>query len=415
MCGGLVLSRSAHAAGSDLLKIGLIGCGGRGTGALLNALAADAHTKVHALSDWIAKRVRTTKQAAVENFGKDRVDVPEERCFAGLDSYKNVLASGIDVVLIALPTYFHPHYVKAAIDAGIHVFCEKTHAVDPPGVRMILDASETAKKKNLALVSGLAWRYDTGAIETMKRIHDGAIGEIIAIEETCNCGGLRCLPREPGQTEMEYQLQDWFDFFWLSCDLPGLNLVHHVDKASWAMKETVPVSCWGMGGRQTRTDPRFGDAWDHHATVFQYENGVRMFAYCRQQDGTFPDVSDRFYGTKGRCDLLQYRIDGENPWRFEQGHSNRFELEHVALFRSIRDGSPLNNGLYMAQSSLLGVMATWASFTGNVITWDRAFHSNAVLGPADPDTITFQTQPPTVPGQDGHYPLPRPGVTAFPV
>jgi myo-inositol 2-dehydrogenase / D-chiro-inositol 1-dehydrogenase len=333
----LALGRSAHAAGSDVLRIGLVGCGGRGAGAAVNALNADPNTRLVAMADIFPENIQTSRDHIQRLYG-DRVAVPEDHCFSGFEGYQNLIASGVDVVLLALPTFFHPQYLKACVDAGKHVFCEKIHAVDAPGVRLVLQSGEIARAKGLSIVSGLAWRYDTGALETMKRVHDGAIGEIFSIEETCNTGSLRSRPRQPGWTEMQYQLQDWYNFFWLSCDLPGLNAVHNLDKAAWAMHDQPPLCCWGMGGRQTRVGPQYGDAWDHHTTVFEYANGTRLHSYCRQQDGCVTDISDRFYGTKGRCDLLRYQIDGQTTWRYEGRPSNRFDLEHVALFSAIRSG-----------------------------------------------------------------------------
>ncbi len=407
--GPLSLSRSAHAAGSDILNIGVIGCGGRGAGAAANALDADPHSQLVALADVLPERVQSSRARLRERFG-ERVHVPDERCFVGLDAYRQVLASGVDVVLLALPTFFHPHYLKACVEAGKHVFCEKIHAVDPPGVRTVLAAGRLAEQQGLSLVSGLAWRYDTGVQETMKRVHDGAIGRIVSIEEVCNTGSLRSRPRQVGWSEMEYQLQDWFNFFWLACDLPGLNAVHNLDKAAWALHDEPPLHCWGTGGRQTRVGPQYGDAWDHHATVFEYADGTRLHSYCRQQDGCVPRISDRFFGTKGWCDLLNYRIEGENAWRYPGRPSNRFDREHEALFSAIRQNQPLNNSLYMARSSLLAIMSTWASYTGQQISWDQAFHSDFVVAP---ETLAMDADPPTLPDEDGHYPLPVPGITRF--
>jgi len=289
VAGGLAVSRAVHAAGSDILKVGLVGCGGRGSGAAVDALTADPHTKLVAM-------------------------------------------------------------------------------------------------------------------------HDGAIGQIVALEETCNTGSLRWRPRQPGWTEMEYQIRDWYDFFWLSCDLPGLNLVHDLDKGAWAMRDEPPVRCWGMGGRQTRLGPRFGDVWDHFSIAYEYASGARMFAYCRQQDGCASDISDRFYGTKGRCDLLRLRIDGEKPWRYAGPDCDRFTLEHVALFSAIRSGKPINNGLYMARSSMLAIMATWACYTGEVITWEQAMKSNHAVAP---ERLALDADPPTRPDVQGNYPMPVPGLTKF--
>ena len=407
--GGLALSRSAHAAGSDVLKVGLIGCAGRGSGAALNAMNADKNAKLIAMADLFPQNLQASRRN-LKALKPDQVAVADEHCFLGFDAYEKLIASGVDVVILALPTFFHPHYLKACIDAGKHVFCEKIHAVDAPGIRMVLAAAEQAKKKGLTIVSGLAWRYDTGVRETMKRVHDGAIGQIVAIEETCNTGFLRSRKRQPQWTEMEYQIQDWYNFFWLACDLPGLNLVHNLDKAAWAMHDEPPLRCWGMGGRQTRVGPQYGDAWDHFAIVYEYANGMRLNAYCRQQDFCLTSITDRFFGTKGRCDLLANRIDGQTNWRYPGRACNRFDLEHVALFSAIRSGKPVNNGLYMARSSLLGIMATWACYTGQVITWEQAMNSNHVIAPA---TLSRDAEPPTRPDAQGNYPMPVPGITRF--
>jgi predicted dehydrogenase len=403
----LPIARGAHAAGSDVLRVGLIGCGARGSGAAINALNADVNAHLTAMSDLFPEKIRASRQA-LRQLKPGQVAVDDEHCFGGFDGYQKVLASGVDVVLLALPTFFHPTYLKACVEAGKHVFCEKIHAVDAPGVRTVLAAAEQARKKGLSIVSGLAWRYHTGVRETMKRIHDGAIGQITAIEEICNTGSLRCRQRQPQWTEMEYQIQDWFNFFWLAGDLPGLNLVHNLDKAAWAMHEEPPLRVWGTGGRQTRVGPQFGDAWDHHAAVFEYAGGTRLFAYCRQQDGCGFQISDRFLGTKGRCDLLRCQIEGEINWRYKGPECERFDLEHAALFSAIRRGRPINNGLYMARSSMLAIMMTWACYTGQEITWEQAINSNYVVAPK---RLALDADPPTHPDKQGNYPTPIPGVT----
>jgi len=405
------VARGAHAAGGDVLRVGLVGCGGRGRGAALNALNADPHARLVALADLYPQQI----QRAIDNLKMvkgPQVAVDAEHRFVGFEACGQLLASGVDVVLLALPTYFHPIYLKACVDAGKHVFCEKIHAVDPPGVRAVLAASEEARRKGLSMVSGLAWRYDTGVRETMARVHDGAIGRILALKEICNTPSLRSLARRPGMTEMEYQIYDWYDFNWISADLPGLNLVHNLDKGAWAMHDQPPVKAWGMGGRQTRTGPTFGDVYDHHATVFEYADGTRMYAYCRQQNGCFTDVSDTYLGTKGRCNLLGNRIEGQTNWRYTGRPSNRFDLEHVALFSSIRSGKPINNGLYMARSSLLALMCTWCSYTGREITWEQAWNSNYEVKLS---RVAFDAEPPTRPGPDGQYPIAMPGLTKLPI
>ena len=408
MTAGLALARSAHAAGSDILRVGLVGCGGRGAGAAVNALNADPNAKLVALADVFPDMLNSAR-ANLKKEKPDQVAVDDDHCFVGFDAYQKVIECS-DVVLLALPTYFHPIYLKACVDAGRHVFCEKIHALDAPGVKLLLEAGEIAKQKGLSIVSGLAWRYHTGVRETMQRVLDGALGQIVTIEETCNTGSLRSRHRQPGWSEMEYQLRDWYNFNWLAGDLPGLNMVHNLDKAAWAMREEPPLHAWGMGGRQTRVGREYGDAWDHFAVVYQYADGTRMYAYCRQQDGCLTSIADHFVGTKGSCDLLNCRIDGEHKWRYAGPDCNRFDLEHVALFKAIRQSQPVNNSLYMARSSLLAIMATWVCYTGQLITWDQALNSKYVLAPP---RLALDADPPTKPDAQGNYSLPHPGLTKF--
>ena len=403
---GLTLARSAHAAGSDMLRVCLVGCGGRGAGAAVNALTADPNCKLVALGDIFPDMLQSAR-TNLRAIKPQQVAVPDDHCFLGFDAYQKVIACS-DVVLLALPTYFHPIYLKACVDAGKHVFCDKIHALDAPGVKLVLEAGEVARQKGLSIVSGLAWRYHTGVRETMARVLDGAIGQITTIEETCNTGSLRSRHRQPGWSEMEYQLRDWYNFYWLAGDLPGLNLVHNLDKAAWAMREEPPRHAWGMGGRQTRIGRQYGDAWDHFAVVYEYANGTKMYAYCRQQDGCLTSIADRFIGTKGTCDLLGCRIDGENKWRYAGPDCNRFDLEHVALFNAIRKGPPVNNTLYMARSSMLAIMCTWAAYTGRLITWEQAMNCQHVVAP---QRLAMDAEPPAKPDAQGNYPMPTPGVT----
>ena len=236
------------------------------------------------------------------------VDVDAERCFVGFDAYQKLIASGVDVVLLATPPHFRPIHLKACIDAGKHVFCEKPVAVDAPGVRSVLATCEEAAAKKLNVVSGLCWRYDYGVRETMKRVLDGAIGEIIAIRETYNTGTLGQRPRQPDWTEMEYQMRNWSYFTWLSGDHNVEQHVHSLDKAAWALHEEPPVQAWGMGGRQVRTEAIYGDIFDHHAVCYEYANGVEVYSYCRQMAGCSSDTSDVFLGTHGRASILANRI-----------------------------------------------------------------------------------------------------------
>lgn len=408
MAGSLVIERTAHAAGSDVLRIGLVGCGGRGTGAAANALGADPNTKLVSMADAFPDRIQSSLKGLKDQF-KDRVAVTPERCFVGFDGYKQLIDSGVDVVLLCTTPHFRPIHLKACIDAGKHVFCEKPVAVDAPGVRSVLATSEDAAKKNLSLVSGLCWRYDYGVRETMKRVLDGAIGDIVSIQETYNAGTPWQIARQPNWTEMEYQMRSWYFFTWLSGDHNVEQHVHSLDKALWAMRDQPPVRAWGLGGRQVRTDPSFGDIYDHHAVCYEYASGVPVYSYCRQMPGCWTDVADIFHGTKGRADILGHRIQGADgkKWRYEGPKPGMYDVEHQSLFASIRDGKPINNGLYMARSTMMGILGRMATHSGQAITWDEAINSNISLAPKQ---YTMDAAPPTVPDKDGKYPVDIPGI-----
>jgi predicted dehydrogenase len=399
VAGTLSIARSAHAQGGDTLRVGLIGCGGRGTGAAAQALNADSNVKLVAMGDAFGDRLQTSlanlkKQSAIAQ----KIDVSPERQFVGFDAYKQVLESGIDVALLTTPPHFRPAHLKAAIEAGKHVFCEKPVAVDAPGVRAVLATCEEAKRKNLAVVSGLCWRYHTGKRETFKQIHDGAIGDIVAMQVSYNTGGLWMHPRQPHWSDMEWQLRNWLYFTWLSGDHNVEQHVHSLDKAAWAMHDEPPVRAIGLGGRQVRIQPEFGHIFDHHAVVYEYANGVKLFAYCRQQDGCAVDVNDHIFGTKGRCDVMKHRITGEKPWRYDGPDSNMYQLEHNELFTSIRSGKPINNGLYMTRSTMLAILGRMATYTGQVITWDQAMASTEDLTPPSYEFGPLPTPPVAMPG-----------------
>ncbi len=409
LLGGLSLARSAHAAGSDLLKVGLIGCGGRGSGAAGNALNADAGAKLYALGDAFEDRLQGSLHGLKQEYG-ERVDVDSSRQFVGLDAYQKVIDSGVDVVLLATPPHFRPIHLKAAVDAGKQVFCEKPVAVDAPGVRSVLATTEEARKKNLNLVSGLCWRYHRGVKATMQQVLEGAIGQIRAIQETYLTGPLWTRPRQPGDTEMRFQVRNWYYFAWLSGDFNTEQHVHSLDKALWAMGDEPPLRAWGLGGRQVRTDAIFGDIYDHHAVVYEWPGGVRVFSYCRQQAGCYGDVSDHFLGSLGEADIGQHKITGKNPWHFQGDGGNMYDLEHQALFAAIRSGQTINNGLYMARSTMLAILGRMVNYTGRILTWDEALASKQLLAPA---AYTWDAEPPTMPGPDGRYPVALPGQTKF--
>jgi predicted dehydrogenase len=384
VAGNLAVSRMAHAAGDDTLRIGLIGCGGRGTGAAADALSTNSATnkvKLIAIADVFEDQVKSARQRFLAR-GPELVDLPEERCFAGFDAYKKLIdLKEIDVVLMATPPHFRPAHYKYAVEHGKHCFVEKPVAVDAPGYRSVVETNKLAKEKGLTVVSGLCWRYEEGVRQTMQRVLDGAIGEIVAMHENYNTGYLWHRGRKPQWSEMEYQMRNWLYYTWLSGDFNVEQHVHSLDKASWAMGDKPPASAVGLGGRQTRTEEQWGNIFDHHAVIYEYANGVKLFAFCRQQDGTAGDVEDYFIGTKGRCEVLENRITGENKWRYRGAKSPMYQQEHRDLFNALRAGKSIFNGDYMATSTMLAILGRMATYTGQKITWEQAVNSKEDLTP----------------------------------
>lgn len=401
--GGLSIARSAHAAGDDTLKIGLIGCGGRGSGAAANALRADKNCKLVAMADLFSDRLDASLKALQSEMG-DKVAVDEDHRFLGFDAGMKLIQSDVDVVLLAESPHFRPAHLKAAVEAGKHIFAEKPVAVDAPGVRSVLASVEEAKKKNLNLVAGLCWRYDYGVRETMKKVLDGAIGQIKAIRETYLASPLSFRPRQPEWTEMEFQLRNWQYFTWLSGDFNVEQHVHSLDKAAWAMGDEPPKRAFGMGGRQLRA-PEQGNVYDHHAVVYEYDNGVQVFAYCRQMPNCWLDINDVFIGDKGEANILQNKITGENKWKYSGPKPNMYDVEHEALFSAIRSGNAINNGEYLARSSMLGILGRMVNYTGQPLTWEEAINSQETLGPK---RYAFDAEAPTLPDKDGRYLIPTP-------
>jgi predicted dehydrogenase len=407
--GQLALERSVHAAGNDVIRIGLIGCGGRGTEAALNAMNAGKDIRLVALADIFDERLKASREQ-LKKSKPDQVEVKDDSCFVGFDAYEKLVASGVDAVLIAAASHFHPTILKVAVAAGKHVFCEKPHGIDIPGLKISMAAAEEAKKKNLSLVSGLCWRYDPGVRETMQRLHDGAIGDIVAIQENYLSNPYILRERRPGQTEMEWQMWNWYHFNWLSGDQTAQQLIHSIDKSSWALRDQAPRKVHGMGGRQTTLEPKFGDQFDHQAVIFEYENGVRVFGFTRDQAECHRDTNDYILGTKGRCNLLNCRIEGETNWRYEKPRENMYDVEHAELFQSIRDGKPINNGHYMCLSSALAIAAQIACYTGAILTWEDVMNSKRSF--ALP-RYGWDVEPPVKPGPDGRYPTAMPGTAEY--
>jgi len=407
----LGIARSAHAAGVDGFRVGLIGCGGRGCGAAVNATNAGHDVKVVAMADLFEDQLNKG-YANLKRANESQVQVGSEHRFFGFDAYKKLLESDINVVVIAAASHFHPVFFRAAIGAGKHVFVEKPHALDVPGIKSVIETCELAEKKGLAVVSGLCWRYDQAVREAMQRVEDGAIGDIIAIQEYYVGGPYHATLRQPPWSELEFQLRNWYHFNWLSGDQTAQQLIHSIDKSSWALGDVPPVKAWGLGGRQVCLEPKYGDQFDHAAVVFDYPNGVPVYAYCRDIPGCFNQTSDTILGTKGRAVMpRRCRIEdrqGNIVWRAPDSKVNMYDNEHKEMFESIRQGQPINNGNYMVTSSMLAILAQMVAYTGQEISWERAMTSTRDFSLPE---YSWDAKPPVKPRADGTYDAPMPGIT----
>ena len=404
---GFSLERTAHAAGSDVIKIGMIGCGGRCSGAAGEALQAGPDVRLVAMCDIFDGRLQSARKTLTRH-APEQVAVDDDHCFVGFDGYQKVIDS-VDVVLIACASKFHPMYAEAAIKAGKHVFVEKPHAIDPVGVRRMRAVCELAKQKGLSIVSGLQSRFSNGWQETVKRIHDGMIGNVVAIQSMFLRGPYRTEARKANLTETQYQFSNWYHFRWLSGDDVTQSLVHNLDRASWILKEEMPQSAFGLAGRSASFGEIYGDMFDHHTVVYEYKSGVRVYALCRTELGCYNNSGDIIMGSKGTCQLDRCRITGETNWHFAGKSNNPYQAEQDALFAAVRKGEPLNSGSYMANSTMLGVLGQIACYTGKQTAWSDAAESNLQFGPT-PEDSTFQTPPPSLPDASGNYPLPMPGI-----
>lgn len=405
--GSLDISRSAYAAGSDLLRVGVIGCGSRNAGAGAQALAADSGARLVAMCDIFLDRVKA-KRAEIKKARPDQVMVDDDHCFTGFDSYKKVIEAS-DVVLIANAAKFHPFHTMAAIQAGKHVFTEKPHGIDPAGLKLMKAACDLAKEKKLSVASGLHSRHHPGYAETVQRIHDGAIGDIVSIEENFLRAPYGITSHNPGMSEIEWQCSTQYHFVWLSGDDVVQSLVHNLDRATWAMKEQTPVKCHGLGGRSAMTDGIYGNVFDHHSVIYEYANGVRLYAFCRTTTGCYDESSSIILGSKGRASITGHRIWGDNAWRW-QGSADPYQIEHDKLFAGIRSGNPVNNGDYMVRSTMIGVMGQISCYTGKEVTWEQINQSDFAYLPK-PEDCHDGMEAPIKPGPDGSYPVYVPGKT----
>jgi predicted dehydrogenase len=406
--GTMSLARSAHAAGDDVIRVGMVGCGGRCTGAALNAMNADPGVQLVAMSDLFADRVYP-KREALKKQKPEQVKVDDDHCFVGLDGYKAVIDS-VDVVLIACAAKFHPMYLKAGIEAGKHVFVEKPHGIDPLGIKVVKEATELAKKKNLGILSGLQSRFHPAIRETIQRVLDGQIGDIVSFEENFVRGPYGNTGRPHNLRELEIQYGNQYRFSWLCGDDVPQSLVHNMDRATWALGEVTPVKCHGFGGRSS-SENLLGDVFDHSAVVYHYANGVRGYAFCRTTRGCYNENSSNILGTKGIAYPVHGKITGENEWKFNGQNENPYDAEHREFVKSIRDGAPLNCGDYMARSTLVTIMGQLSCYSGREVTWDQVVESDYFISPK-PEDCTWDMEPPTAADENGVYPVcARPGIT----
>lgn len=411
--GALSVARSAHAQGTDVIRIALVGAGGRGTGAALNALRAmegKANVKLVAVADAFEGPVQRCVEALASR-APGQVDVPRERQFTGLDAYQQAIASGCDMVLLCSPPGFRPMHFEAAVAAGKHVFLEKPVACDGPGVRRILATNAQAKEKGLLVAVGHHLRHETKHREIVRRIHEGAIGELKYLRCYFNSGGVWVRPRRPEQTEMQFQVNNWYYFTWLSGDHIVEQHVHDLDVANWIV-QGHPVKANGMGGRQVRIGSQYGEIFDHHSVEFDYPGGVKLFSYCRHIPGCWDSFSEHAHGTLGQANIEGHgtavlRVDGQEPqsWkRTEDGH----QTEHDDLFAALRAGKPYNEADWATESTMTAILGRMATYSGREVTWDEAMQSDLDLSPSG---FTWDSVPQSKPGPDGIYPCALPGVT----
>jgi len=405
---GLSLMRGAYAAEDNKLRIGLVGCGGRGRGAAIDALSADPNTVLTAVGDAFKETAAETVNLLKANDAySNRVLVTPETTFDGLECYKAVIEN-CDVVLLCEPTHFRPMSFRAAVDAGKHVFVEKPVAVDIPGIKSVLETAAKAKEKGLNVVSGLCWRYHPAVVDIMTRVIEGQIGRLINIDETYLTGRLWKRDRQPGDSEIKFQTRNWYNFNWLSGDFNTEQHIHSLDKAVWANNDEAPVSAVGVGGRMCRVEqPGYGDIYDSFGIMYQFSSGVTCHAYCRQINNCYNNTDDYMYGTDGKATVLSNIIEGKNPYKATAG-GNMYQLEHVALFEAIRGNrDTINNGVYMANSTLMAIMGREAAYTGKRLTYDEVMKDETALVP---DGYTWDSTPPTLPDENGRYKIALPGV-----
>tara|TARA_B100001059_G_scaffold236561_1_gene287805 strand:+ start:22671 stop:23999 length:1329 start_codon:yes stop_codon:yes gene_type:complete len=374
--------------GSDTIKVGLIGCGGRGTGAAGQAMRADSGAQLWAMGDAFDDRLTSSHGYLVDGHG-EQVQVDPERKFVGFDAFQKVIDSGVDVVILTTPPHFRPEHFKYAVDNQKHVFMEKPMAVDGTGVRSVIADAQRAREQGTNVMGGFCWRYHQPSRECYKRVLDGAIGDVKCVHSTYLSGPLGTKPRQEGWSDMEWQLRNWQHFNWLSGDHITEQACHAIDKINWAKNNMQPERCVALGGRQMRSGPESGDIYDHFSVVYEYPDGTRSFHDCRQMPNCWSNNTEKLFGTKGDCYINSWGptnvITGENPWEYEESSPARsmYQVEHDELFKAIRNGDLINDGPEMTRSTLMSIMGRMSAYSGQPVTYEEALNSTERLGPTD--------------------------------
>jgi len=400
---GLGMLSNAHAAGSDTIKVGLIGCGGRGSGAaedVCKAAGTSYNIKLYALGDVFLDHLKNCRdRLRNSDVCKEKLDVADERCFTGFDAYQKVIDC-CDLVMLATPPGFRPQHIEATIKAGKHLFAEKPVAVDGTGIRKVLAAYEEANKKGLSVVTGTQRRHQPGYIESMKQIHEGAIGDLVAGRVYWNQSSIWAHKRKPGWSDTEYQVRNWYHFLWLCGDHIVEQHVHNLDVACWALN-AHPIRAVGMGGRQVITERERGQSYDHFAVDYEFPGDVHVLSMARQIDGCANNVSETIVGTKGQWHSHQYEFTGANPHRIRSEHETPYVQEHIDLLESIAAHKPVNELKQVAESTLVAIMGRMSAYTGKAVSWDKALNSKLDTFPETLDLAAAMPEPP----------IPKPGVT----
>jgi predicted dehydrogenase len=384
------------------IKVALVGCGGRGNGAVADCLGVPDQVKLVAVADAFEDRAKVSAESLRRKFA-DKVDLPAARVFSGFDAYQQAIHCGVDLVLLATPPGFRPIHYAAAVQAGKHVFMETPCCVDAPGFRSLLQTNKVADEKGLKVGVGLQRRHDPGYVEGIKEIHDGAIGDLLFLRAYGNGGGVWVRPREPGQTEMQYQMRNWYYFVWLCGDHICEQHVHNLDVANW-LRGDHPVEANGLGGRQVRKGKDHGQIFDHHSIEFTYKDGTKLFSQCRHIRGCFNSIAESAHGTKG---VSNCRSGGKRAKGAKTAKRTAYQQEHVDLIAAMRKDQKYNEGWYGATSSMTAVLGRMASYSGQVVKWDDA----AAHGPSEmPAKFAWDAQPPVMPDAHGNYPVPVPGI-----